>query len=70
MCQISHIRSDIPTKAHSRIHTQSRMQKHAQKRSPLRSRVMSTEIKLVYYFQRGKKKLRNKKQVFFYTSDY
>lgn len=47
------------------------MQKHAEKRSPLRSRVMSTEIKLVYYFQRGKKKkLRNKKQVFFYTSDY
>lgn len=41
-----------------------------QKRQLSTTANMSTEIKLVYYFQRGKKKLRNKKAVIFYTSDY
>ncbi len=50
MCQISHIHSDIYPQKLTLAFTHKVILKHSQKLPPLRPRMMSTEIKLVYYF--------------------
>lgn len=65
MCQISHIHRDIYPQKLTLAFTHQLVCKHAKKRSPLLPFMMSTEIKLVYYFQRGKKITQQKASLFF-----
>ena len=75
ICMHGHTRAHTDADVHTHTQTFTHRHTHPHIHTKGRNDVlepqanMSTEIKLVYYFQRGKK-ITKQKAVIFYTSDY